>query len=78
MRIAVVGSGNMSSALRRRVAATGHTVISGFSQVPAKVEPVAPGLTPNKFERMSGNEAERTRLAPRRDSAILDAISPTG
>ena len=78
MRIAVVGSGNPGGALGQRVAAAGDTVISSYSQVPAKLEPVAPEVTPDKFERMSRNEAERTRLAPRRGSAILDATSPTG
>jgi predicted dinucleotide-binding enzyme len=63
MRIAVVGSGNPGGALGQRVAAAGHTVISSYSQVPAKLEPVAPEVTPDKFERMSRNEAERTRLA---------------
>ena len=37
-----------------------------------------PGVTPDAFERMSRNEAERTRSAPRRESPILDATSPTG
>jgi len=78
MRIAVVGSGNIGGALGQRVAAAGHAVTSSYSQVPAKLEPVAPEVTSDKFERMSRNEAERTRLAPRRESAILDATSLTG
>jgi len=78
MRIAVVGSGNPGGALGQRVAAAGHTVLFGYSRAPARLEPVAPEVTPEKFERMSRNEAERTRLAPRRESAILDATSPTG
>ncbi len=78
MRIAVVGSGNTGGALGQRVAAAGHTVIFGYSRAPAKPEPVAPEVTPDEFERMSRDEAERTRLAPRRESAILDATSPAG
>jgi len=35
---------------------------------PAKLEPVAPEMTPDEFERMSRKAAERTRLAPRRES----------
>ncbi len=45
---------------------------------PAKLESVAPEVTPDELERMSRNAAERTRLAPRRELAILDATSPTG
>ncbi len=45
---------------------------------PAKLELVTPEVTPDEFERMSRMAAERTRLAPRRQSAILDVISPTG
>ena len=60
MRIAVVGSGNPGGALGQRVAAAGHTVISSYLQVPAKLEPVAPEVTPDKFERIR-TEAERTR-----------------
>ena len=60
MRIAVVDSGNMGGALRQRVAAAGHTVISSYSQVPAKLEPVAPGVMPDKFERIR-TEVERAR-----------------
>jgi len=78
MRIAVVGSGNTGGTLRHRVAAAGHTVLFGYLRAPTKLEPVAPEVTPDKFERRSRNEPERTRLAPRRESAILDATSPAG
>ena len=62
MRIAV--SGNLGGAFGQRVATAGHMVLFGYSRAPAKLEPVAPEATPDKFERRSRNEAERTRLAP--------------
>ncbi len=58
-----MGSGNTGGALGQRVAAAGHTVILSYSRAPAKLEPAAPEVTPDEFERMSRNEAERTRLA---------------
>ncbi len=42
MRIAGVGSGNMSGPLGQRVAAAGHRLIFRYSRAPAKLEPVAP------------------------------------
>ena len=62
MRIAV--SGNLGGAFGQRVATAGHMVSLGYLRAPAKLDPVAPELTPDKFEGMSRNEPERTRLAP--------------
>jgi hypothetical protein len=43
---------------------------------PAKPDPVAPKVTPDKFVRIR-NEAERARTK-KRVRAIVDAASPTG
>ena len=58
MRVTV--SGNVGGALGQRVATAGHTVCLGYSRGPAKLEPVASEVTPDKFERIR-TEAERTR-----------------
>ena len=50
----------MGRALGKRGAVAGRTVISGYSQVPAKLEPVTPEVTPDKFERIR-NQAKRAR-----------------